>query len=61
ALNKMGEVPVMVDGDLTLSQSGVIQDYIVEKSGKLGPETNQERRESLRWRLWDNHKLSCTA
>lgn len=61
ALNKMGEVPVMVDGDLTLSQSGVIQDYIVEKSGKLGPETNQERREILRWTLWDNHKLSSQA
>ena len=35
-LNVMGEAPVLVDGDLTLTQSGVIQDYFVEKSGKLG-------------------------
>ncbi len=28
ALNIMGEVPVMVDGDLVISQSAVIQDYI---------------------------------
>ena len=28
ALNPMGEVPVLVDGEVTLSQSGVILDYI---------------------------------
>jgi len=33
AINSMGEVPVMVDGDLTLSQSGAIQDYISTKGG----------------------------
>ncbi len=60
-INEMGEVPVMVDGDLTLTQSGVIQDYIVEKSGKLGPRTSEEHREILRWTLWDNHKLSSPA
>ncbi|MGB4826030.1 MAG: glutathione S-transferase N-terminal domain-containing protein, partial [Paracoccaceae bacterium] len=27
-LNEMGEVPVLVDGDEVLSQSGVILDYI---------------------------------
>ncbi|HGG63793.1 MAG TPA: glutathione S-transferase [Rhodobacteraceae bacterium] len=61
ALNEMGEAPVMVDGDLTLAQSGVIQDYVVEKSGKLGGSTPDERREILRWTLWDNHKLSSPA
>ncbi len=34
--NVMGEAPVMIDGDVTLTQSGVIQDYISEKSGKFG-------------------------
>lgn len=61
ALNEMGEVPVLVDGDLTLSQSGVIQDYVSSKSGKLGGRSAAERRDILRWVFWDNHKLSSQA
>ena len=57
-INPMGEVPVLVDGDTTLSQSGVILDYISSKSGKLGGKSAAERREILRWMFWDNHKLS---
>ena len=60
-VNIMGEAPVMVDGDVTLTQSGVIQDYISEKSGKFGGRDAAERREVLRWVLWDNHKLSSNA
>ncbi len=60
-VNEMGEAPVLVDGDLTLTQSGVIQDYISEKSGKFGGADPQTRREILRWVLWDNHKLSGVA
>lgn len=61
AMNVMAEAPVMVDGDVTLSQSGVIQHYIVEKTGKLGGKTKADEREVLRWILWDNHKLSSQA
>ena len=61
ALNEMGECPVLVDGDLTLTQSGVILDYLTEKTGKFGGTTADERREVLRWVLWDNHKLSSQA
>lgn len=57
-LNPMGEAPVMVDGDITLTQSGVMQDYISSKTGKLGGKSAAERREILRWQFWDNHKLS---
>jgi glutathione S-transferase len=57
-VNPMGEVPVLVDGDLTLTQSGVILDYISSKTGKLGGRSAAERREVLRWLFWDNHKLS---
>ena len=60
-LNVMGEAPALVDGDLTLTQSGAIQDYVVEKSGKLGGKNSTDRREILRWILWDNHKLSSPA
>jgi glutathione S-transferase len=57
-VNEMGECPALVDGDVKLTQSGVIQDYITEKSGKFG---GTDRREVLRWVLWDNHKLSSQA
>lgn len=57
-LNDMGEVPVLVDGDITLTQSGVILDYISSKTGKLGGRSAAERREVLRWLFWDNHKFS---
>ncbi len=57
-LNEMGEVPVLVDGDRILTQSGVIQFDAVERTGKLGGTTPAERAEVLRWVLWDNHKLS---
>ena len=61
SINNMGEAPVMVDGDVRLTQSGVIQDYVSEKSGKFGGKNADERREILRWVLWDNHKLSSNA
>lgn len=57
-LNPMGEVPVLVDGDRVLTQSGVIQFDAVERTGRLGGATPAERAEVLRWILWDNHKFS---
>ena len=61
ALNVMGEVPVLEDGDLVLTQSGVIQDYVSSKTGKLGGKSAAERREVLRWMFFDNHKVSGVA
>jgi glutathione S-transferase len=61
AMNVMGEVPYFIDGDVKLSQSGVIQQYAVEQSGKLGGKTPEDAREVLRWLLWDNQKMSGTA
>jgi glutathione S-transferase len=58
ALNSMGEVPVLEHGAARLTQSGVILDYLAETLGRFGPRTPQERREILRWTLWDNHKLT---
>ena len=60
-VNEMGEAPVLVDGDIRLTQSGVIQKYITEKTGKFGGSTPEEELEVLRWVLWDNHKLSSQA
>ncbi|KQI68057.1 glutathione S-transferase [Loktanella sp. 3ANDIMAR09] len=61
ALNVMGEVPVMVDGDMVLTQSAVIQDYITSKTSKLGAKSADQRREILRWMFFDNHKVSGIA
>ncbi len=60
-VNPMGEVPVLVDGDLHLSQSGAIQQYIVDKTGSPLGGRPEDRYEILRWVMWDNHKLSSTA
>jgi len=60
-MNPMGEAPVMIDGDVTMTQSGVMQQYIIEKTGKLGGETAADAREILRWQFWDNHKMSSQA
>ena len=57
-INEMGEVPVLVDGNETLTQSGTILYHIVGKTGKLGGKTEAEQKEVWRWILWDNHKLS---
>lgn len=59
-LNEMGEVPVLVDGDRVLTQSGTILYHIVEKTGKFGGAPG-EQPEVLRWILWDNHKMSSQA
>ncbi|RLK10056.1 glutathione S-transferase family protein [Ruegeria conchae] len=60
-VNEMGEAPVMVDGDFRTSQSGAIQAYVTEKSGKFGGKDRDENYEIFRWVLWDNHKLSSMA
>ncbi|SNR62691.1 glutathione S-transferase family protein [Puniceibacterium sediminis] len=60
-INEMGEVPVLVDGAVKLSQSGVIQMYVTEKTGKFGGATPAEAREVMRWVFWDNHKFSSQA
>ena len=57
-VNEMGEAPVLVHGAKKLSQSGVILDYLAETSRKFGPKSDDERREILRWMLFDNHKFT---
>ena len=59
ALNVMAEAPVLEHDGLVLAQSGVILDYLAQKLGRFGPANDDERREILRWTLWDNHKLTA--
>ena len=58
AINVMGEVPILEHGSLRLAQSGVILDYLAERFGQFDARDDSERREILRWLLWDNHKLT---
>lgn len=58
AINEMGEVPVLEHGDKRLSQSGVILDYLADKLNRFNARNEEERREILRWILFDNHKLT---
>lgn len=56
--NEMGEVPVLDHGATRLTQSGVILDYLVAQFGRFGWADEAERREILRWILFDNHKFT---
>jgi glutathione S-transferase len=57
-VNPMGEVPVLVNGEKKITQSGVILDYLAEQTRKFGPKSEDERREIMRWMLFDNHKFT---
>ncbi len=58
ALNVMAEVPVLEHRGRAITQSGVILDYLASSLGRYGAHDDDERREILRWLLWDNHKLT---
>lgn len=60
SINLMGEAPVMVDDEVILTQSGAIQQYVSDKSGKLSGLT-KDKYEILRWMFFDNHKMSSQA
>ncbi len=62
AINPMGEVPVLDADGLILTQSGIIQDWVMEETGKLcGDGSKATRREILRWTIFDNQKVSGQA
>ena len=52
-MNEMGEAPVFTEGDLTLTQSCVIQLHVAERTGQL---LEGDRNEILRWLFWDGQK-----
>jgi glutathione S-transferase len=57
-INEMGEVPVLAHGGRRLSQSGVILNYLVGRSGKFEPQSDDDRLEALRWIIFDNQKVN---
>lgn len=51
ALNPVGSVPVLTDGDLVLTQSAAILEYVAEKHPEAGlmPQDIKARAETRRW------------
>ena len=57
-VNEMGEAPVLEHDGRRLSQSGVILIYLAERIGRFLWRNDEERLETLRWMLYDNHKFT---
>jgi glutathione S-transferase len=49
ALQPFGQIPAMVDGDLTLFESGAMVLYVAERSGALLPASGRERTLVNQW------------
>jgi len=57
-VNEMGEIPVLEDSGVRLTQTGPILLRLAERYGRYRGEDDDERFEVLRWLFWDNHKLT---
>ena len=55
AINPIGKVPAIVDGDFTLWESGAIMLYLADKYGKA--DTVEQRAEIAQWVLFANATL----
>ena len=57
-VNEMGEIPVLEEDGVRLTQTAPILLKLAEQYGRFGGETASEKFEILRWLFWDNHKLT---
>jgi glutathione S-transferase len=60
ALNPNGAVPTLVDGDLALTESRAIMQYLASKKPESGlfPRDERARAEVTRWQFWDASHFS---
>ena len=58
AVNEMGEIPVLEESGVRLTQTAPILLRLAERHGRFGGENSKEQFEVLRWLFWDNHKLT---
>ena len=58
AINRYGQVPALVHGELNLCQSGAILQYLAETLGKFAGNSVLERQRAREWLLWDADRLS---
>ena len=57
-VNEMGEIPVLEEDAVRLTQTAPILLKLAEQYGRFSGESAEEKFEVLRWLFWDNHKLS---
>ena len=57
-INEMGEIPVLEEDDVRLTQTAPILLRLAERSGRFLGADQDERFQILRWLFWDNHKLT---
>jgi glutathione S-transferase len=57
-VNQMGEIPVLEESGLRLTQTAPILLHLAERHERFGAENTKEKFEVLRWLFWDNHKLT---
>ncbi|MBR1224964.1 MULTISPECIES: glutathione S-transferase family protein [unclassified Bradyrhizobium] len=57
-VNEMGEIPVLEEDGVRLTQTAPILLKLARQFGQFGGETEAEHFEVLRWLFWDNHKLT---
>jgi len=57
-VNAMGEIPVLDENGVRLTQTAPILLKLAEQYGRFGGENAEEKFEILRWLFWDNQKLS---
>jgi glutathione S-transferase len=57
-VNEMGEIPVLEEDGVRLTQTAPILLKLAREFGQFGGESEQEQFELLRWLFWDNHKLT---
>jgi glutathione S-transferase len=62
ALNANGAVPTFVDGDLVLTESRAIMQYLASKKPESGllPKDEAQRADVTRWQFWDSSHFSPT-
>lgn len=58
SINAMGEIPVLEESGLRLTQTAPILLRLAERYGRFRGEDDAARFEVLRWLFWDNHKLT---
>ena len=60
ALNPNGAVPTLVDGDLVLTESRAIMQYLASKKPESGllPRDERARADVTRWQFWDASHFS---
>lgn len=60
-INPASQVPVLVDGDLTIAESNAIISYLGEKTGTLWPTDLRGRTQALQWLFFEAAQLASPA